>query len=298
VSDDDILKSVVGDQPKPESAPVETKPEPERQLTQDEIILNMLLGAMSDPLDTEVVKPLKIHVYSDPGGRKSTFLGTIPNSLIWDVDLGMTVIYEHPEICKLDSLTIMEYKSFNQVAQYIRLRRMNTFEELKKHETVSIDTMSNMHKRGLQEIMARGYSQGINPNPYTTVMDNDNNDHAENNEHIRQLVDDFRQLPCNLVITSHARTVQQKDKSLKYYPDYSEKLGNTLNGMMDVVAFVEQRVIDGVPHVVWHCNNTDGYIQAKNRIGLPDEIIDPTWDIIWGYYMKHLEKARSLQKTN
>ena len=62
--------------------------------------------------------------------------------------------------------------------------------------------------------------------------------------------------------------------------------------MMDVVAFVEQTK-DGV---VWH-TVSDGYIQAKNRIGLPAKIENPTWETIWQYFEKHLANSKTVNNT-
>jgi hypothetical protein len=108
-------------------------------------------------------------------------------------------------------------------------------------------------------------------------------DHTENNEHIRRLVDALKDLDRNIVITAHARTVAQKNGSIKIYPDFSEKLSNTLAGMMDIVGYMTMREVEGKTVRVLRVRS-NGLITCKTRFtNMPDELINPTWDMIEQY---------------
>lgn len=230
----------------------------------------------------EAKSNLKVMVYSEPGGRKSSFCGSAPNNLIVDTEDGLTALKNPAAGLDLSTVSVLPFKSFYQVEQLVD--RMNKdVPQLAQFETLSIDTMSELHKKGLAEITEREFEKApASRNRFVAETE----DHTENNEHIRRLVSSLRDLDRNLIITAHARTVQQKDKSIKIFPDFSEKLANTLAGMMDVVAYVEKKEINGEIHAVWWCDS-NGYITAKNRIGLPAQIVDPTWETIWEFFEKH-----------
>lgn len=241
---------------------------------------------------TEAKPNLKILLFSDPGGRKTSFAASAPNNLIIDSEDGMTSLFnsEAAKHVKWDSVQAIPFMSFYQVEQLIDRLNKNV-PQLAQFDTITVDTLSTLHKKGLAEITEREWKNGagvnkdgIRRNRYVPETD----DHMENNEHIRRIVDALRDLNRNVIITTHLRMVQNKDKSFRFFPDFSEKLANTINGMMDVVAYVEQTK-NGV---VWH-TVSDGYIQAKNRIGLPAQIENPTWETIYEYFQKHLENAKA-----
>lgn len=247
---------------------------------QDEI-LDAILGRMK-PI-TEAKPRLKILLFSHPGGRKTSFLGGIGDNLIIDSEDGLTSLYAIPELVKWDTTQVIPFKSFFQVEKLTEGMAKNV-PQLEWAKTVSVDTLTTLHKKGLAEEVKRMHLKGMRESIYKAEAE----DHGVNNERMRQIVDGLKDLDRNVVLTCHAKEVQQKDKSIKIYPDFSDKLANTINGMMDVVAFVEQTK-DGV---IWH-NVSDGYIQCKNRIGLPRTLENPTWETIWGYFEKHLANSKS-----
>lgn len=243
-------------------------------------VLDAILGRIAPAGESK--NNLKIMVYSEPGGRKSSFCGSAPNNLIVDTEDGLTALMNPAAGLDLSTVDVLPFKSFYQVEQLVD--RMNKgVEQLSKYETLSIDTMSELHKKGLAEITEREFQKApASRNLYVAETE----DHTENNEHIRRLVSSLRDLDRNLIVTCHARTVQNKDKSIKIYPDFSEKLANTLAGMMDVVAYVEKKEVEGQIQVIWWCDS-NGNVTAKNRIGLPAQLVNPTWETIWEYFEKH-----------
>lgn len=255
---------------------------------QQDDILNAILGRMK-PLNDEEARPsLKILLFSHPGGRKTSFLGGIGDNLIIDSEDGLTSLYAIPELVKWDTTQVIPFKSFFQVEKLTEGLAKNA-PQLEWVKTVSVDTLTTLHKKGLAEEVKRMHLKGMRESIYKA----EGEDHGVNNERMRQIVDGLKDLNRNIVVTCHAKEVQQKDKSIKIYPDFSDKLANTINGMMDVVAFVEQTQ-NGV---VWH-NISDGYIQCKNRIGLPQTLENPTWETIWGYFEKHLANSKSVTNPN
>lgn len=248
----------------------------------DEILQSLM--ARITPVGTRT-RRLKLMIYSEPGCGKSVLAASAPNNLIVDVEDGLASLSNHPDTVK-DTVYELPYKSFFQVEELIK-RLNDEVPELKHIETVTIDSMSELHKRGLAEVVEREHKKSpLLVNKFVAETEH----HTENNEHIRRLVSSLRDLDRNIIITAHARTVQQKNGSIKVYPDFSEKLANTLAGIVDIVGYLEKREIAGKVTRVLRLHS-NGLVTAKSRIGgFPDEIQNPSWDILWDGFQAHLAK--------
>ena len=251
---------------------------------QEDAILNALLGRMTSVGNGK--KHLKVLLYSEPGAGKTTWTGTAPNNLIVDVEKGLASLANHPDIVK-DTVQEFEYKSFEQMELLVKY--LNDDHEAFKHiKTLTIDSVSELHKKGLAEIVERDWKKNpISNNRYKAETDH----HTENNEHIRRLVSSLRDLERNIILTAHARTVVKEGSPTKVYPDFSEKLANTIAGIVDIVIYVDKREINGEMKRVFRFHS-NGNITAKSRIGgLPPEAVNITWDDLWEAFEKHLAQG-------
>lgn len=239
-------------------------------------ILNAILNKIAPVKDQARRRKLKILIYSDPGGGKSVLAGQAPDNLFIDCEDGLLSLDNHPDLIP-DSVYAYPYKSFRGFEAVVQ--KLNEAPpELAHIETVTIDTISELHKRGLAEVTEEAWKNSpMANNRYVAGTDQ----HTENNEHIRRLVSSLRDLDRNLILLSHARTVEPKGKPAKTYPDFSEKLANTLAGIVDIVGYMYLNEVDGVTHRVLRLQGT-GNIVAKTRVGgYPDELVDPTWSDLW-----------------
>lgn len=255
--------------------------------TRDEV-LEGLLNRIAPVTDTEH-RRLRGMIFSDPGQGKTTLLGQIPNNLILDTEEGTGVIVD-----PAPNVQVLPFKSFFQ-AEAIVDRLSQGVPQLDWVKTFSIDTISFLHKKGLAEVTEREWEKAPSlKNRYVAETDH----HTENNEHMRRLVAAALPLDRNLILSCHARSVVKKNEQEKIYPDFSEKLANTLNGMLDFVAYLYVAEIDGEEHHVLKMRQGASGIVAKTRITtMPDSIIDPTWDKIWGYFEEHNAlKAKNSKK--
>lgn len=246
------------------------------KLSEADKILAGILGKIGDPGDNE---SLKILLYSDPGMGKTTFLGTIPRLLLHDVEDSAFVLRAPLEILKKDT-KVLPYTSFYQVEGLVGLLQQN-HPEFEQYDVYAIDSMAALHKKGLAEICEREWKKS--PLAHARYVA-ETEDHTENNEHIRRLVDSLKDLNNrHIVITSHVRTVEQKNGSIKTYPDFSEKLSNTLAGMMDIVGYMSVKAVDGKAVRSLRVRSP-GLVTCKTRFtNMPDEILDPTWDKLMQY---------------
>jgi hypothetical protein len=274
------------EQPTKEPVKEPAKEEPTAAEVQDEI-LAALLGKIKPATSTK--EHLKVLLYSKPGQGKSTFLGTAENSLILDDEDGLASLSNHPDIVK-ESAKAYPYKSFEGTEILIKyLKDRNpAFDWV---ETFSVDSMSTLHKKGLEEVTEREWRKNpLANNRYKAETDH----HTENNEHIRRLVSSLNDLDRNIILTAHARTVEPSNQPPSTFPDFSEKLANAIAGIVDMVVYMEIREIEGEPRRVFRFhtqNNAKGQILAKSRIGgFPEEAMDVTWDDFLRKFQDHLAK--------
>lgn len=232
--------------------------------------LDLLLNKI-EPINKSKTK-LKIMIYSDPGAGKTTFAGQVPNNLIIDAEEGTQSILNHPELMA-EGVARLPYKTFEGLEKTIE-EFHKAPEQLSRFTTISIDSLSNLHKRGLAEVTEREWQK--NPalnNRYVAETEH----HTENNEHIRRLVQQMCDLPQNVILTAHKRLIEPKNMPAKTFPDFSEKLANTISGMMDIVAYMYMAEIDGEEKRVMKFHPSSG-IAAKCRwASFPDNMVDPTW---------------------
>lgn len=261
--------------------------EPEKP--QDDI-LNAILNRIAPVKSKQRRRKLKVLIYSDPGCGKSVLAGTAPDNLFIDAEDGLISLDNHPDLIP-DTVYAYPYKSFIGFEAMVQKLNENP-PELAHIKTVTIDTISELHKKGLQEITEREWAKSpMANNRYVAETDH----HMENNEHIRRLVSSLRDLDRNLILLSHARTVEPKGKPAKTYPDFSEKLANTLAGIVDIVGYMYLKEVDGEVVRVLKLQG-DGIVIAKTRIGgYPDEIVNPTWSSLWDAFLKASEAHESHQ---
>lgn len=235
-------------------------------------ITDMLLSTIGDP---GMNQHMKIMIYGDPGSRKTSWLGQVPNNLIWDMEDGVVAIKSAAittGIPTAPGVQVIPFKSMYQGKMIIERIAART-PGFDKFGCFSVDTVSDISKRELMRLSKEAFAmQPLSRREFTP----DTPEYVEVNNMLAEFVRDLRDLPCDIVVTAHAKTVEPKNKPAKTYPDFSESLANKLEAMMDIVAYAEKRIIDGQEQIVWRVSAGDG-IHAKTRIPLPTEILNPSY---------------------
>lgn len=246
------------------------EPEPTAPEASADPILDMLMSKIK-PVSA-IKHKRKILIYSEPGAGKTVFSATAPGNLILDVEDGLSSINNHPELAA--STRAIPFKTWATAEQLI-LRLHENAPALADVETFTIDSASELHKKGLAETVQREWAKSPSlKNKYVAETE----EHTENNEHIRQLISSLRDLDRNIIITAHARRIERKDKSFIILPDFSEKLAKTLAGIVDIVGYLELKEVNGKVERVLTLRS-EGNIMAKTRFGAhPAQMVSPTWD--------------------
>lgn len=242
---------------------------PSTNSTVDNVINNILgkIGNIGDSAN------LKVMIIGDPGSTKSSFGATAPNNLIIDAEDGAMAAKNSPHGIA-DNVQAYPWAGFDDLRNLVGLLLQN-HPALDPYKVITMDTLSEVHKRGLQEVMAREKARRPSINEFVPETEH----HTENNERIVRLVRALRDTNRDLIIISHARTVEPKGKAAKTYADFSESLSNKIMALMDVVGYMFWKEVDNKPTPVMRLIS-DGQIHCKNRLGMPEEIVNPTYSVI------------------
>lgn len=231
-------------------------------------ILNGIMGRIGDHIGSTA--KLKILLYGDPGSMKSSLAATAPNNLVADLEDGLVAAKFSPHGVA-ENVRPYPWNGFEDFANLVGTL-ISSPPELDWIETFTVDSFSEAHRRGLGEVTEREWRQRPGSvNRYVAETDG----HQENNERMLRMVRGLRDMNRNLILIAHATTVEPKGKPAKTYPDFSEKLANKIEGMMDVVGYCEKKMINDELVQIVRFKSDDG-THCKARIPLPGEMVNPT----------------------
>lgn len=232
-------------------------------------ILQGIMGKIGDKIGSNA--KCKILLYGDPGSMKSSLAATAPNNLVADLEDGLIAAKFSPHGVA-DSVRPYPWGGFEDFANLVGILAMGP-EELAWVETFTIDSLSEVHRRALAEVTEREHrNRPGSVNKYVAETDH----HQENNERILRMIRALRDMNRNLILIAHANTVEPKGKPAKTYPDFSEKLANKIEGMMDIVGYCEKKMTDDGKLVQVVRFKSDDGTHCKTRIPLPNEMVNPT----------------------
>lgn len=256
-------------------------PTPPVKPTADDI----LSGVLDKIGDIGTDHRMKLMVIGPPGQGKSSFVGSAKNALIYDFEDGLVSAYGSPHGVG-EGTQAIPYTNMNDFRALVG-GFVNEDPRLAKYEVFGLDTLSDLHKRDLAEICDREWRRQPSRNRYVPETEQ----YTEVNERIVRVVRALRDLPIDIIITSHSKTVEPKSGPSKTYADFSESLSNKVMAMMDVVGYLQFKSIDKKMVPVLRVK-TDGVIYCKSRVPMPDEIINPTYQEIKRLWVEGIKSGQ------
>lgn len=242
-------------------------------LVADEV-LNAIMGRITPA--TDIPHRRKVLIYSDPGAGKTVFSASAPSPLIHDTENGAASIKNHPELAS--KTAILPFTSLYQFEQLI-LRMIEGNNPLDQYDTYVIDTLSNLHKTGLADTTISNAASKAGKNQFVAETE----DHTENNERIRRMVSKLNELSAtkNIIILCHCKKIERKDKSIIFSPDFSDKLTNAINALVDVVGYMYEKEENGTINRYLRLRGDQNYTAKTRFAHHPIEMLNPTWDTLF-----------------
>jgi hypothetical protein len=244
----------------------------------DDILSNVL-----DKIGDVGEKPhFKLMVIGPPGQGKSSLLLSATHGLGYDFEDGFTRAKASPLPVNAQAIPYTNMDDFRALVGAF----MVGDERVGKYEVFGIDTLSDLHKRDLAEITERDWRLQPSRNRYVPETEQ----YTEVNERIVRIVRALRDLPINIVINSHSKTVEPKNAPSATYADFSESLSNKVMAMMDMVGYLQMKNVDDnmVPVLRF---KTDGIIRCKAPSFIPEEIVSPSYDQIRSLWEEGIKNA-------
>jgi hypothetical protein len=156
------------------------------------------------------------------------------------------------------------------------------------YKTVAIDSGSELYKIDLMNVNKQ-YAEG-NAKIEEDVPDQRSYYKAGN--HMTKIVRNYKDLPCNFIMTAHESTDRDNFNRLTRAPQFAGKMKVDVPGFVDVVAHLRVEVTSGEPVRFFQTIKTETLI-AKDRLKAFDGVEqDATFPVLWEKFMKSNEEGK------
>lgn len=226
----------------------------------------------------EQINPwIKALIYGDPGAGKTVFASSAPGALFLDTENSTEVLDDWPEY-KGNLAGIIKIKSFNDLVEILSLLIRND-PALEHVQTVVIDTLTELQRKNLDEILAFESARNAERDPYQLYQ----NDYKKSTEMIRRVITNFRDLNRHLIILAHRTEEKDNVGRVTIRPDVTPKLASTLKGVMGLQGFMSYEVTTNEAGQEIYRNGLytkqTPQIEAKSRLRhLPAWVENPTFN--------------------
>lgn len=264
------------------------------QITDEQALRDMLGTTGLD--EGEEHNWANILVYGDVGAGKTHLLGTAADHpetspvVIFDIEGGLKTLKKFPnkknitrkpirKVSELEKQLNILYKGI-KTDKLVDDKVVSCAPYIPGVRTVGIDSLTELADVDMKDIMKLAYAN----NPDKVDIDVPSmREWGKTRNHIRNIVRFARDLPCNVVFTAHAGSLQDEGQPTKYFPGFSGKLRTEVPGFMDIVGYLSTKNDGGAIVRTMQVLGTNRVV-AKDRFGNLAEdglLRDPTMPLIW-----------------
>lgn len=177
----------------------------------------------------------KVLIYGDLGTGKTVWAGNSPNPLLVAIEVGAKSLLNHSETRDVE---VMEFRSVKQVEALAGKLQEG---KLGQFDTIILDTFSELQRLVLDNHLADGHRRDPDKSLYTPL----GKDYQTNGEHMRRIAAAFRDVPRNVIFTSHEKEDKNEETGAVYLrPDLAPKVAKTLGGYVDLVGRITSNMAE------------------------------------------------------
>ncbi len=249
-----------------------------------DVLTEKTLGGLEVTTVAESPEYINMIVYGNPGAGKTVLAGSadvVPELrpvLFLDVEGGTLSIrdrYPDVEVVRLQSWADMQ----------------RVYDGLYKgehdYQTVVLDSLTEMQKFSMYNIMRDVLKEHPDRDPEVPSI----REWGKNIEQIRKLVRAFRDLPMNSIFTALAATDKDnKTGQVITRPSLSGKLAMEVGGFVDIMLYMNTKVIDGEILRLVQSVGTDSVVAKDRSDNLPPVVENPDMQTLYDHVFKTGEK--------
>lgn len=153
--------------------------------------------------------------------------------LLLDVEGGTTTLRHRPDI---------DVKQVRSIADIVSVHRTLAEENEGYYKTVVIDSLTELQKLDMRDIMREVIVKRPDLDPDVPSM----REWGKSSEHMRRIVRGFRDLEMNTIMTALMHVEKDEVGVVTYYPSMPGKLRAEIPGFLDVVGYLYTVIEDDI----------------------------------------------------
>lgn len=248
----------------------------------EDLVLARLLDSIA-PVG-EQSKWTKVLLYGDLGVGKTVWAADAPRPLLVAIENGAKSLLNHVETFNVE---VMQYRSVRQVEALAEKLQEGKLEQF---DTIILDTFSELQRLVLDRHMEEQHRRDPDKSLYTPQ----GKDYQNNGEHMRRIAAAFRDVPRNVIFTSHEKEDKNEETGAVYIrPDLAPKVAKTLGGYVDLVGRMTSNMADEADKFESEVRiRPSNRIMAKTRIkSLPTVLKNSSFLTVHNANLEQIERT-------
>jgi phage nucleotide-binding protein len=205
---------------------------------------------------------LNLLLYGEPGAGKTVWAADSPKPILIDTEQGSLSLKNHPALGEAQVLVI------DKPTDVWELKSELWQGSLEDRETIIIDTLTSLRQSVLDAQMKKVVTQNPNRNENQPSQ----GEYTENNQILKKLVTELRDLDKHLILVAH--DIEEKDErtgATFVRPDLSPRFYSFVKGAVSVMGYMTAKEEGGEIKRYLQVHPTNR-VAAKNRLNL--EVVD------------------------